>query len=443
MSARIVAVDHFAGTGWSVACRWLGIREYGVEIMPEAIRTRRAVGFRTVYRDVWSGLLHASLVPTHDLYIASPPCQTFSVAGRGTGRRALDMVLTLIASGAWKNPDTLRATGADLGDDRTALVLTPLAHVWAHRPRLVALEQVPTVLPVWEAMADVLRGLGYSVWTGNLQAEMYGVPQTRKRAILIARLDGPVAPPAPTHSRYYSRDPERLDPGVKKWVSMADALGWGDFIAEKAMGSGMVERYGDRPGRDADQPAFTIRASAGGMEPGGFRLRRRGLTDRPSPTITGGGTDTGGAEPIAKLARYTTLPTWEGDTRRLIPAEAAILQSYPAWGHAAGYASVKTAGTRPRPVSEPSATVTGSATFAFEYPTGERRAARPEELADLQSFPTPFPFQGTKGKQFLQIGNAVPPLLGYAILRALVVEPPSSLDEMATMVATESEAVLV
>lgn len=35
-----------------------------------------------------------------------------------------------------------------------------------------------------------------------------------------------------------------------------------------------------------------------------------GLTTRPSPTITGGGTETGGAEPIAKLARYTTRPDW-------------------------------------------------------------------------------------------------------------------------------------
>jgi DNA (cytosine-5)-methyltransferase 1 len=40
--------------------------------------------------------------------------------------------------------------------------------------------------------------------------------------------------------------------------------------AAKNMGRGMVERYGDRPGRAIDQPAFTLRASAGGTEPGGF-----------------------------------------------------------------------------------------------------------------------------------------------------------------------------
>jgi DNA (cytosine-5)-methyltransferase 1 len=49
----------------------------------------------------------------------------------------------------------------------------------------------------------------------------------------------------------------------------------------KAMGPGMIERYGDRPGRTRDQPAFTIRASAGGREPGGFRFQ----TDEPPALI--------------------------------------------------------------------------------------------------------------------------------------------------------------
>ncbi|MCB8043673.1 DNA cytosine methyltransferase [Microbacterium oxydans] len=232
-----------------------------------------------------------------------------------------------------------------------------MAHIWAHRPQYVALEQVPTVLPVWEAMADVLRGLGYSVWTGNLQAEQYGVPQTRKRAILMAMLDGEVAPPEPTHSRYYSHDPQRLDANVQKWVSMGEALGLDGFTAEKVMGRGMVERFGTRPGRDATEPAFTIRASAGGAEPGGFVLvsnygtggdpSARGIrtSDMPAPTIT------------SKADRNK----WNG-VRKMTAAEAAT----------------------------------------------------------LQTFPEGFEFQGGRGKQFLQIGNAVPPRLANAIVSALV-----------------------
>lgn len=42
-----------------------------------------------------------------------------------------------------------------------------------------------------------------------------------------------------------------------------------------------------------------------------------------------------------------------------------------------------------------------------------------EEAAILQSYPRGYRFAGTKGKQFLQAGNSVPPLLAKAILTAL------------------------
>ncbi|WP_212742652.1 MULTISPECIES: DNA cytosine methyltransferase [unclassified Microbacterium] len=206
------------------------------------------------------------------------------MAGNGEGRAALDDVLTAIDEERWKDAASLHGLTEHM-DPRTALVLTPLAHIWGHRPELVALEQVPEVLPVWHAIARVLRRFGYSVWAGILRAEQYGVPQTRKRAILMARLDGKVSPPTPTHSRYYSIDPTLLDPGVKKWVSMAEALGFegegrvlrsnysdgstgelGErdgvepaptltskadrmkWVARKAMGAGRVERHGEQSG---------------------------------------------------------------------------------------------------------------------------------------------------------------------------------------------------
>ncbi|MGQ4343526.1 DNA cytosine methyltransferase [Streptomyces sp. SAS_275] len=148
-------------------------------------------------------------------------------------------------------------------DPRTPLVLEPLR--WAveaidlGRPcRAIVLEQVPAVLPVWEAYADMLRLEGYSVATGVLAAEQYGLPQTRKRAGLIARLDGDATLPAPTHRPYRKGVPQADgDPGLKPWRSMGDVLPHrGDFTVISNYGTGGDPR--NRGRRTSGEPAFTV-----------------------------------------------------------------------------------------------------------------------------------------------------------------------------------------
>lgn len=142
--------------------------------------------------------------------------------------RQLTTVLNGVARFGKGESVDLAELAAHSGDERTALVLEPLKYALIMRPLFVVWEQVPTVRPVWEASAVVLREAGYSVDTDVLRAEQYGVPQIRRRAFLVARRDlVPAMLPEPTHSRFYTRDPTRLDPGVLPWVSMAEALGWG------------------------------------------------------------------------------------------------------------------------------------------------------------------------------------------------------------------------
>jgi DNA (cytosine-5)-methyltransferase 1 len=373
------AVDLFAGPGgWDIAANRLGLNVVGIEWDQAACDTRRAAGLHTVQGDVrdfgpgttfFNRLMRLGV----EGFIASPPCQTFSMAGSGAGRKNLDEVIKAVHAVA------RGAAPAAAFDDRTSLVVEPLRWILAafHRGtpfQWIALEQVPTVLPVWEAYADVLATLGYVVQTAILNAEQYGVPQTRRRAVLVARYEEQSALPLPTHSRYYSRDPQRLDEGVAKWVPMSEALGWG-------------------------------------------------YTERPSHTVCAGGARTGGAEPFTKQPRTAMI-------KAMTSGEGWAMRSNYSGPPSATKRTAAERGRGMRPVEAPAFAIT-SKTFDFVGPDSAKVRPSVPEVAALQTFPADHPWQGTKGKQCEQVGNAVPPLLAQAILSALVGEVDANPQETA------------
>lgn len=290
-------VDLFAGPGgWDVAARDLGLHPIGIEFDRSACETRKAAGLATVAGDVRE--FGPADFPAASGLIASPPCQTFSLAGRGNGRAALDVVLRSVDD--LGHGRTIDRTAFD--DERTGLVLEPLRWVLealrASRPfEWLAFEQVPPVLKVWERMAEVLRSIGYTVAVSNLQAEQYGVPQTRKRAILIARRDGAAEVPTPTRSKFHYREPTRLDPGIEKWVSIAEAF---DNTAARTFTPHAGERWQYVNGNQ-------------------MRAARRDL-DQPAPTVLFGGSN---------RVRWHRVPDTD-DGIRVSLTEAAILQTFPA-----------------------------------------------------------------------------------------------------------------
>ncbi len=286
-------VDLFAGPGGlDVAAHWLGVPSIGIEFDESAVETREAAGLSSILCDVteWKP---TDFTESINVLAGGPPCQTFTVAGKGHGRRALARVIELVEMLGDGRVNEVNEEVQQHDDPRTGLVLQPL--IWAllaldaGRPfEAILLEQVPAVKPVWEAMARVLESKGYGADVAVLRTEEYGVPQTRRRAVLAARwqVDGMnVNLPQPTHQKYSVTSAgarPRLDPstGRPKWISMGEALAWNEpftVISNYSLGGDASTRCRRRH----DQPAFTVtgKVSRNRVKMGGGGERRFGHSE--------------------------------------------------------------------------------------------------------------------------------------------------------------------
>ncbi|WP_063055859.1 DNA cytosine methyltransferase [Nocardia salmonicida] len=289
---RADMVDLFAGPGGlDVAARWLGLDVYGFEWDRNACATRAEAGLNDRPHDVRD--FGPEDVPGAWILAGGPPCQTFTVAGSGSGRKALDEVLSYVDR--MGVGDDISEDLAKLKDERTGLVLEPLrwalgAHKRKDPYKVIVLEQVPAVLPIWKRMGNVLKGIGYQVATDVLRTEQFGVPQTRRRAILIARLSGEPELPSATHRPYRK--------GVGRTLGASDLLPW--------------ETMGDALNRGYD---FQVISNYGtGGDP---KLRGRRSSLEPSATITG------------KVSRNQIVDSTGFPCPRFSPAEAGRLQTFP------------------------------------------------------------------------------------------------------------------
>lgn len=284
-------IELFAGPGGlGHGAEHEGVHGVGIEWDANAVATRIAAGLATRHGDVRS--YRPADFPDAKVLAAGPPCQTFTVAGGGAGREVLGEILDAVKRmGAREAVDP-----ATLGDDRTSLVLEPLRWILeaadTGQPyEAVVLEQVQQVQQVWDAYAEVLRAEGYEVATGVLRTEQYGLPQTRRRAVLVARRGAPVSLPEPTH-RPYRRGQGRQDGDARllPWVSMEEAL--------------------DRP-----EP-FTVISNYGtGGDP---KNRGRRSSSEPAFTVTG------------KISRFRIVDTNGHEQPRFTHSEAGRLQGFPA-----------------------------------------------------------------------------------------------------------------
>lgn len=382
----LAAIVLFGGPGGvCTGLRDAGVsRSVSVEYEDSAVATARAAGHTVFQADV--SLVDPRMIVRHYglaaatlrlLLQSSPPCQGLSPAGKGKGREDIELLFRALTAIAKHAPidaagpiaQWMHYLDTQCSDERSPLTFETIRWIARLTPEYVMLEQVPTALPIWQKFAEVLTAWGYSVWCGNVQAEQFGVPQTRKRAILLASRVSEVSAPVPTHSKYHSRSPEKLDEGVEKWVSMAEALGWGAGYMVSNYGSG-----GDPAGKGTAywlQDSSLWRADVEGVSIEEYDQRVNG-----------------------------PLPAVEGDVSRTHrrPSPTIVGSFAPEVVAAPGY---RKAGDPPRQKTPGSVRVTH------------------QQAAVLQSFPWDYPWQGNKGKVYQQIGNAVPPLLAQRLVEGL------------------------
>ena len=156
------ALDDFAGPGgWDEGARMVGLRTVGIEWDTAACRTAKAAGHDRIRADV-------AAYPSEPFagipgYIASPPCQAWSMAGKRGGeldRANCHILADRMAAGddstdwtAWEDP-------------RSPLVCQPVRRVRELRPEWVALEEVPAVHGCESSGAEVVAG-GFGAHVGG------------------------------------------------------------------------------------------------------------------------------------------------------------------------------------------------------------------------------------------------------------------------------------
>ena len=325
-----------------------------------------------------------SLRGSVDLIAGGPPCQGFSSAGK-------------------RNPS----------DPRNKLAEQYIEIVNLVRPRFLLIENVRGFnssflarggsqkgKPYSKVVQEKLQRLGYETFSGVICSSIFGVPQFRKRFIIIAikkddvaneLLNGADPVNILTNKAYTFRAERGLLNGVS--VSAEEAIsdleiGNHELIPHSGPVAGFRQVAYNEPVKLSNYQQL-MRMGMDGKAPNSLRLARH-------------------TEPVVE--RFKAIQAYASLGKCLTPADRETL-------------GIKKHSITPLHPHLPSATVTTLPDDILHY--SEPRILTVRENARLQSFPDWFEFKGkytTGGKQrkldcprYTQVGNAVPPLLSEAI----------------------------
>lgn len=343
----ITTVDLFAGAGGlSLGFEQSGLSyepQFAVEIDPAAART-----FKGHFGcEVYDGPIEdVEIFPFADVVIGGPPCQGFSPLGRDRDDHSRGQLNEL-----WQQ------------FLRVVRQIKPKAFVIENVPEFQRSAQFGRLLQLLDDDPE-LQPYAYSY--GVLHAADYGVPQSRRRGILMAVRDVAEVPwpPPPTHG------PE--SPDGRPYRTVRDAIG--DLPANTDGVDVTFSRTGEQHLHFGRRPRETSLARYQAIPEGGNRF------------------DLARNRPDLLPRCWAEKPTGTTDVMGRLWWERPSV-------------TIRTEFFKPEK-------------GRYLHPTADRPITH-REAARLQAFPDDFIFEGTKIEIARQIGNAVPVGLGEALARHL------------------------
>ena len=155
-------------------------------------------------------------------------------------------------------------------------------------PDIITMENVPTVAKhsVFHDFVDTLKRLGYNVWFDVVNSSQYGVPQTRRRMVLLASKHGTIKLIPPTHPKPITvrQAIGRLRPLIAGEVSLRDPLHTTAKLSDKNIQRIKVSKPG---GSWRDWPEHLVadcHKTDNGKTYGSVYGRME--WDKPAPTMT-------------------------------------------------------------------------------------------------------------------------------------------------------------
>lgn len=287
-------------------------------------------------------------LPTASVIIGGPPCQGFTSAGR-----------------------------RKVHDERNSLVRVFGLLIAKYRPQAFVFENVEGFLTTGRGrfLLDLLTPVvaaGYQVHARKINAANYGVPQHRKRVIVVGGLGFDPGFPSPTHRAYGAPGAHLVANGKPPTPTLKEAIASLPKPTNHPPGSVDGHYVRELSATDLERakmmsPGDTMRDLPEHLQHTSYRKRANRRVADGMPTERRGGPPSG--------------------MRRLRP-------------------------------DEPSKAITGAALRDFLH-YSEHRSLTIRECARLQTYPDGFRFHGTPGEQIQQIGNGVPPKLASRIASTL------------------------